>query len=59
MHVLTSKCNNDIRKVGPQLMNLHTRICKGNDAGVLTKLMLIFQYDILSDLYELRFDTYS
>ena len=40
-------------------MNLHTRICKGNDAGVLTELMLIFQYDILSDFYELRFDTYS
>ena len=23
-------------------MNLHTRICKGNDAGVLNELMLIF-----------------
>ena len=40
-------------------MNVHTRICKGNDAGVLIELMLLFQYGILSDFYELRFDTYS
>ena len=39
-------------------MNLHTRICKGNP-WVLTEILLIFQYDILSDFYELRFDIYS
>ena len=47
------KCWNYIWKVGPQLMNLHIRICKGNDAGVLNKLVLIFNLTIPYNFYEL------